>query len=192
MTRWLDAEEQSAWRSFIAVTRRFPELLNRVLQAKHGLTMTDYEILVQLSEAPERRMRMSDLAAVALLSRSRLSHQFTRMERAGLVAREECPGDRRGAYAVLTEVGWDTLVTAAPTHVESVRRYLLDAMPRAEFLHLGGVMQGVYEGFDTEAQAASSEACDAAVEACDAGDEPAVADGCGASEPLGGCPSGPE
>ena len=76
---------------------------------QHGLSGTDYGVLVCLSEAPERRLRMSELAQATLLEKSRLSHQITRMERAGLVRRESCPGDRRGQFAVLTEQGWDTI-----------------------------------------------------------------------------------
>ena len=91
-----------------------------------GLTINDYEILVNLSEAEDRRMRMSDLAAGTLQSKSRLSHQITRMENAGLVRRENCESDRRGLYAVLTEEGWDTMRKVAPHHVASVRKHFID------------------------------------------------------------------
>jgi DNA-binding MarR family transcriptional regulator len=99
--------------------------------------MADYEILVRLSEAPDRRMRMSDLASTTLSSRSRLSHQIDRMVRAGLVEREACVADRRGAFAVLTDHGWETLVAAAPDHVESVRQHLIDPLTPQEFAGLG-------------------------------------------------------
>ncbi|WP_331281578.1 MarR family winged helix-turn-helix transcriptional regulator, partial [Saccharothrix sp. NRRL B-16314] len=99
--------------------------LERDLQP-FGLTMNDYEILVNLSESAERRLRMSDLAAATLQSKSRLSHQITRMENAGLVRRENCESDRRGLYAVLTDEGMATMRKVAPHHVESVRKHFID------------------------------------------------------------------
>ncbi len=117
--------------------------LNRDLQEEHGLTMADYEILVRLSEIPDRRMRMSDLAEVTLSSRSRLSHQIDRMEKAGFVERQSCADDRRGAYAALTPHGWSTLVDAAPDHVASVRTHLVDQLTPKEFAALGSACQKV-------------------------------------------------
>jgi DNA-binding MarR family transcriptional regulator len=93
-----------------------------------GLTNNDYEILVNLSESPDRRMRMSDLAAATLQSKSRLSHQVTRMESAGLVRRENCESDRRGLYAVLTDEGVATMRKVAPHHVASVRKHFIDLL----------------------------------------------------------------
>src|SRR5689334_12713990 len=107
-TPWLDAREQRFWRAHLEVSKLLEYQLSRELQV-HDLAINDYEILVVLSEAPERRMRMTDLATATLQSKSRLSHQITRMENAGLVLRQECPGDRRGLYAHLTEQGWDTM-----------------------------------------------------------------------------------
>ena len=123
MTRWLTDDEQRHWRAWLAASLLLNDRLSRDLQEQHGLTIADYEILVHLSEAPDRRLRMSELAEAALSSRSRLSHQIDRMARAGLVDRESCADDRRGAFAVLTQHGWDVLVAAAPDHVESVRRH---------------------------------------------------------------------
>ncbi len=137
MTEWLTAEQQGYWRAYIAATTLLQERLSRELQSAHGLTMADYEILVRLSESPERRLRMSQLADHTLASRSRLSHQVDRLERAGLVAREACESDRRGANAVLTELGWQSLVTAAPTHVAGVREHLVDQLSEREFAALG-------------------------------------------------------
>ena len=107
------------------------------MQADHELTLADYEILVRLSDVPERQLRMSELAQVTLSSRSRLSHQIDRMEKAGLIERHPCPDDRRGYFAVLTEHGWTTLVAAAPDHVASVRRNLVDVLTPEEFAALG-------------------------------------------------------
>lgn len=127
-TRWLSEAEQHAWRTHLDVSRLLTYQLERDLQP-FGLTMNDYEILVNLSEAADQRMRMSDLAATTLQSKSRLSHQITRMERAGLVRRESCASDKRGLFAVLTECGWDTMRKVAPRHVASVRRHFIDLMP---------------------------------------------------------------
>jgi len=143
MTRWLNEDEQRSWRAWLSVSQLLHDRLTRELQAQHGLTMADYEILVRLSEIPERRMRMSDLADVTLSSRSRLSHQIDRMEKAGLVERQHCTDDRRGAFAVLTDLGWETLVATAPDHVESVRTHLVDQLTPQEFAALGAACQKV-------------------------------------------------
>lgn len=126
-TRWLTDPEQRAWRTHLDVSRLLMHQLERDLQP-FGLTMNDYEILVNLSESDEHRMRMSDLAAATLQSKSRLSHQITRMERAELVRREHCDSDKRGLYAVLTEHGWETMRRVAPHHVASVRRHFVDLL----------------------------------------------------------------
>ena len=137
MTRWLTEEEQRLWRGWLAASMLLPERLNRDLQEQHDLTGTDYQVLVELSESPERRMRMSTLAERTQLSRSRLSHQIDRMTRAGLVTRQECAQDGRGMFAVLTEQGWETIVAAAPDHVESVRRHLVDRLTPEQFAAFG-------------------------------------------------------
>lgn len=136
-TRWLSDEEQRAWRTHLDVSRLLTYQLERDLQP-FGLTMNDYEILVNLSESEEHRMRMSDLASATLQSKSRLSHQITRMENAGLVRRENCESDRRGLYAVLTEHGWDTMRKVAPHHVESVRKHFIDLLAPADLEALHG------------------------------------------------------
>ena len=137
MTKWLNKEQQKDWRSWIAASTLLPYQLSKELQLKHGMTITDYEILVHLSESPDRCMRMSELADRVLLSRSRLTHQIDRMERAGLIARASCPGDKRGQLATMTEVGWQKLVTAAPDHVTNVRKHMVDILTPAEFDQLG-------------------------------------------------------
>lgn len=137
MTNWLSRDQQDAWRAWLDATLQLNDRLSRDLQEAHGLTLADYEILVHLSESHDRRMRMSELADKVLSSRSRLSHQVDRMERAGLVSREHCVDDRRGSFAVLTDHGWDALVKAAPDHVASVRRHLVDVLDAQEFAALG-------------------------------------------------------
>ncbi|MER8001572.1 MULTISPECIES: MarR family winged helix-turn-helix transcriptional regulator [unclassified Streptomyces] len=126
-TRWLSDAEQCAWRTHLDVNKLLTHQLEKDLQP-FGLTMNDYEILVNLSESAERRMRMSDLAATTLQSKSRLSHQITRMETAGLVRRENCESDRRGLYAVLTDQGMETMQKVAPHHVESVRKHFISLL----------------------------------------------------------------
>ena len=135
--QWLTAAEQVSWRSWLSAVTLLSDRLNRDLLAQHGLSGMDYEILVRLSESPDRRIRMSDLADLTLASRSRLSHQIDRMEQAGLVERESCQDDRRGSFAVLTDVGWECLVRAAPDHVRSVRAHLVDVLTPEEFSALG-------------------------------------------------------
>ncbi|WP_441250217.1 MarR family winged helix-turn-helix transcriptional regulator [Kitasatospora sp. McL0602] len=130
-TPWLTAKEQQFWRAHLEVSKLLDYQLGRELQP-HCLASNDYEILVVLSEAPDRRMRMTDLATATLQSKSRLSHQITRMETAGLVLRQECPGDRRGLFAHLTEHGWQTMQKVAPDHVRSVREHFVDRLTPAQ------------------------------------------------------------
>lgn len=153
MTEWLSADEQRSWRAWLAASMLLQDRLTRDLQSQHGLTMADYEILVRLSEVPERRMRMSELAEVTLSSRSRLSHQIDRMEKAGFVERQLCEDDRRGAFAVLAEKGWTTLVEAAPDHVASVRTNLVDQLSPKEFAALGAACQKVSDHLAQSPQA---------------------------------------
>ena len=122
---WLNPAEMKAWRSYIIASRRLLEALDNDLDG-HDLSMPDYEILAQLSDAPDRRLRMSELAAITLLSRSRLSHRMKVMEKAGWVKREACPSDKRGYFAVMTPKGWKAIVAAAPDHVASVRSRFLE------------------------------------------------------------------
>ena len=143
MTRWLTKEQQAHWRSWLAASTVLREQLSRELQDLHGLTMTDYEIMVRLSERETNAIRMSDLAALTLLSRSRLSHQIDRMESAGLVSREVCPDDRRGQLAILTAAGMKALKTAAPDHVEGVRKHFVDVLTDAEYKALGSAAKKI-------------------------------------------------
>ncbi|HEY0718048.1 MAG TPA: MarR family transcriptional regulator [Streptosporangiaceae bacterium] len=124
---WLTPDEQDAWRAYLATSKLLLRQLDRDLHP-FGLSGNDYEILVVLSEAPDHRLRMTDLADATAQSRSRLSHQVTRMEAAGLVRRDSCPGDKRGLFAVLTETGMATIERVAPHHVENVRRHFIDLL----------------------------------------------------------------
>jgi DNA-binding MarR family transcriptional regulator len=127
-TRWLDEEEQRTWRSYLTSCRLLFDRIERQLQQDAGLPHAYYEILVRLSEAPGRTMRMSQLATSAMSSRSRLSHAVARLEESGLVRRRPCPDDRRGALAELTEEGLAHLEATAPGHVEAVRGAMFDAL----------------------------------------------------------------
>jgi DNA-binding MarR family transcriptional regulator len=129
--RWLTPQEQRAWRAHLSAHRLLFYQLDRELQGT-GLSLNDYEILVNLSESPEHRMRMSELADSMIQSRSRLSHQISRMEAAGLVTREDCEDDRRGTFAVLTGHGWETIQRVAPGHVAAVRRHFIELMTPAQ------------------------------------------------------------
>lgn len=150
MTRWLTPEEQRLWRGWIAASMLLPSRLNRDLQEQHGLTGTDYQILVELSESPDHRMRMSTLAERTQLSRSRLSHQIDRMAKADLVTRELCQQDGRGMFAVLSDHGWDTIRSAAPDHVQSVRRHLIDRLTPEQFAAFGEACITVADALQSE------------------------------------------
>ncbi|GAA2188024.1 MarR family transcriptional regulator [Micromonospora lupini] len=145
MTRWLDPDEQRTWRAYLAASRALMDTLDRELQRDAGMPHAYYEILVRLSETPGRQLRMSDLAEAAGSSRSRLSHAVARLEAAGWVRREDCPTDRRGQIAVLTDEGFATLAAAAPGHVEGVRRHLFDALSPAQVDQLRRISETLAE-----------------------------------------------
>ncbi|HEX9765860.1 MAG TPA: MarR family transcriptional regulator [Nitriliruptorales bacterium] len=126
--RWLDERQQRAWRSLAAVMLRLPIELERQLRRDAELTHFEYWVLAMLSETADRTLQLSDLAARASASLSRLSHVVTRLEDKGWLRRERCPGDARATNAVLTEAGWDKVVASAPGHVEEVRRLVFDGL----------------------------------------------------------------
>ena len=126
--RWLDAEEQKAWRAWLYSSLLLQDRLDRELIHETGISHAYYEILVQLSEAPCRALRMSQLAERSLSSRSRLSHAVSRLEERGWVRRQVCEEDGRGQLAVLTDEGFAALEAAAPVHVEGVRQHLFDQL----------------------------------------------------------------
>jgi DNA-binding MarR family transcriptional regulator len=140
--RWLNAEQQRIWRTYLLGSARLHERLDADLRDS-GLDLPEYEILVVLSESEDRRCRMSDLADAVHQSRSRLTHTIARMERADLVRRVSCPTDRRGVWAQLTDEGMELLETVAPSHVAAVRRNLVDAVDRDDFKALGRVFAAV-------------------------------------------------
>ncbi|WP_433513559.1 MarR family winged helix-turn-helix transcriptional regulator [Nonomuraea sp. CA-143628] len=143
MTRWLDDDEQRTWRDFLAATQLVNEALDRQLQREAGMPHTYYMILVALSEAPERSMRMSELANRAQSSQSRLSHAVARLEERGWVRRRPCDSDRRGSFAALTDEGFAALAAAAPGHVEEVRRSLFDVLTPEQLGQLAEICAAV-------------------------------------------------
>jgi DNA-binding MarR family transcriptional regulator len=138
-TRWLDAQEQHAWRSFLRAAAAIDEALDRQLQRDAGMPHAYYQVLAMLSEAPDQTLRMSQLAELTISSASRLSHAVSRLEERGWVRREKHPTDRRGALAVLTDAGWEALRAAAPGHVEAVRRVLFDRLEPGQVAQLGAI-----------------------------------------------------
>ncbi len=142
-TPWLDAQEQHSWRAFLVGTTLLMDRLDRELREQHRMSLPEYEILVRLSEAESGRMRMARLADSVSHSRSRVTHTVSRMEAAGLVARDACLADGRGVEAVLTDHGREALRGAAPTHVAGVRRLLVDLVDEEDFEAVGRVFDAV-------------------------------------------------
>ncbi len=128
MVPWLDDRQQRVWRQLLTVHARLVARLDQELQAGEGLTIGDFEVLVHLSEAPDRQLRMADLAGRLALSPSGLTRRVDGLARAGLVNRRTCPSDKRGSFAVLTDEGFAAVRCAAATHVQGVRRYVIDAL----------------------------------------------------------------
>src|SRR3954453_15141507 len=132
MSQWLTDDEQRAWRGLVQMTSRLDARLNRELQQTSGLSLTDYDVLVLLTEAPDGRRWVFEIAEDLQWEQSRLSHHLARMQRRGLVAREECTTDKRGAFVVLTEAGREAIGKAPPGHVDSVRRLVLHRPSREQ------------------------------------------------------------
>lgn len=143
---WLTADEQRAWRTYLRMSSLLPAQLNRQLQRDSGLTLPEYEVLVQLSEATGRQLRPYQICEALNWEQSRLSHQLTRMQHRGLIGRRECESDGRGAFVVLTETGAQAIRSAAPGHVAAVR-------------------QLIFERLTADQMAAFEQACAAVVEA---------------------------
>jgi DNA-binding MarR family transcriptional regulator len=141
--RWLNRDEQRAWRAFLNANRLLFEAIDQQLQREAEIPHAYYEILVRLSEAPGRRLRMSELAEASKYSRSRLSHAVARLEEQGWIRRDSCPTDRRGQVAVLTDAGFAALESAAPGHVACVRRALFDALTPDQVRQLGEISDAI-------------------------------------------------
>lgn len=141
--RWLSQDEQRTWRAYLDTVTVVQDALDAQLQRDAAMPHTYYELLVRLSEAPDRRLRMSELAAATRSSRSRLSHAVSALETRGWVTRESCETDRRGQVAVLTDAGMAVLADAAPGHVGAVREVLFDALSEEQVRALRGIAEAV-------------------------------------------------
>ncbi|MFD5515770.1 MarR family winged helix-turn-helix transcriptional regulator [Streptomyces sp. NPDC127066] len=144
--RWLTDEEQRIWRAYMHATTLLEDHLDRQLQRDAGMPHIYYGLLVQLGEAPQRRLRMTELAMNAKITRSRLSHAVARLEKNGWVRREDCPSDKRGQFAVLTDEGYEVLRRTAPGHVTAVRQALFDRLGPDQRKALGEAMRIIAEG----------------------------------------------
>ncbi len=147
---WLTAEEQHAWRNFVRLHERLIGRLAHLLQADSRLAAPDFAVLVHLTDVPEGRRRYQDLARALEWEKSRMSHHITRMIGRGLVVREDCPEDGRGAFAVITEKGREAIEAAAPLHVRAVRSLFLDHVTAAELRTLAEVSVRVVEKLDED------------------------------------------
>jgi DNA-binding MarR family transcriptional regulator len=162
---WLSDDEQEVWRAYLRANQLLHARLNRQLQRDTGFSEADYAVLVHLSEAPDDRMRGYELAAVIQWEKSRLSHHLTRMEKRGLVRREECPTDGRGAFIALTEEGRRRIEAAAPLHVSEVRRLFFDALSADQTTELGEICGVLVEALEAGAPDLCTEA-DGAADEC--------------------------
>lgn len=143
--RWLDELEMEAWLGLLTTHSALMAALDSELRAAHGLSLPEYEVLTFLSDAPDRRLRMSELAQRLRLSPSGLTRRIDGMVRAGFVRRETCDDDRRGSFAVLTDAGLSVLQKSAPDHVSGVRRHFLDRLSRRQLEQLAGVLRALQE-----------------------------------------------
>lgn len=153
--KWLSAEQQQAWRHYLRASRQLELALDRDL-LMHGMSLAEYELLSMLSEAPEKRLRMSELAERVVQSRSRITHTASRLENRGWVERQPAPGDKRGVVLVLTDGGMEALLDAAPVHVDGVRKYFIDAMPARQLTSVGKGMKRIHERVDADMAAVPS------------------------------------
>ncbi|WP_103504327.1 MULTISPECIES: MarR family winged helix-turn-helix transcriptional regulator [Streptomyces] len=148
--RWLDPEQKVAWDSFIRMQEKLIGRLSRKVQSDSGMSAADFIVLASLTESDEGRMRLLDLAKRVEWEKSRMSHQVARMAKRGLVAREECPDDGRGAFILATPAGYRAIEEAAPIHVEHVRRLFVDALTPEELDTLGRISARVLTHMETQ------------------------------------------
>lgn len=154
-----------AWRALLGAQHRLQRVLDLELQAAHGTSLPDHEVLIVLSEQPDGACRMADLADLLALSRSGLTRRVDRMVDAGLVARERCPSDRRGIHARITAAGRQALERATPAHVASVRRHFVDTLEPAELAVLADALEKVAPGAPCSGLVSSSGTCGQPIEA---------------------------
>jgi DNA-binding MarR family transcriptional regulator len=155
-TRWLSADEQLAWRTFLTACQTLFGAIDGQLGRDSDIPHGYYEILVRLSEAPDHALRMTQLAEASTSSKSRLSHAVARMEARGWVRRTDCPTDRRGQVCQLTDEGMAALAAAAPGHVGQVRRSLIDQLTPEQVDQLRAISQAIVDGADGDRPAGSA------------------------------------
>jgi DNA-binding MarR family transcriptional regulator len=148
--RWLSAQEERVWRRWLTLNARLSATLHKELQDDAGLSMPDFEVLVHLTDSPQGRIRVTDLARVLQWERSRVSHHVTRMERRRLVQRVECAEDGRGAFIVITPRGRAAIEQAAPGHVNAVRRLVFDALSDEEVNAFATIIEKALTQLDNE------------------------------------------
>ena len=150
--RWLTAEQERLWRRWLTLNAQLSATLHKELHDDAGLSMPDYEVLVHLTDNPEGRIRVTDLARLLQWERSRLSHHVTRMERRRLVQRVECAEDGRGAFIVITPQGRSAIEQAAPHHVNTVRRLIFDALTPDEVDAFATIVDKALTHLDNQAE----------------------------------------
>ncbi|HEV7978376.1 MarR family winged helix-turn-helix transcriptional regulator [Amycolatopsis sp.] len=148
--RWLDETQQRAWRKYMSMQAQLNARLNRQLQADSKLSLSDFEVLVQLTDNPSHKVRMFEVAQALQWEKSRLSHHLVRMQKRGLVAREECPSDARGAFIVLTPEGRTAIEEAAPQHVDTVRRLFFEGMTEEQISTLATMSEAILKRLAAE------------------------------------------
>lgn len=149
-TQWLDQTEREAWLRLIAVVELLPGVLDTQLRSSSGVTHFEYLVLAMLSESPERTLRMTGLAQRTNATLPRLSHVVRRLEDRALVERFPCPEDGRATNARLTGAGWDQVVAAAPGHVDTVRRHVLDPLSREQLAQLKEIGDALLSRLDPD------------------------------------------
>lgn len=149
-TRWLDEDEMAAWLRLVAVVELLPGVLDSQLRAESDLTHYEYFVLAMLSQAPERTLRMTALGQRTNATLPRLSHVVSRLEGRGLLERFPCPEDRRATNVRLTPAGWDVVVAAAPGHVATVRRSVIDALTPTQVTQLRRIGDALLSRLDTD------------------------------------------
>jgi DNA-binding MarR family transcriptional regulator len=150
--QWLTADEQRTWRAYMRAGTLLTARLNRQLQEESGLSLPEYEVLVQLSEAPDGTLRPFQLGMALDWEQSRLSHLVSRMTRRGFITRQGCPGDRRGTLIVLTRWGREAIESAAPGHVAAVRRLVFDQMDGAQAAAFGQAFEAILAALEDDAR----------------------------------------
>ncbi|MFT2015499.1 MarR family winged helix-turn-helix transcriptional regulator [Streptomyces sp. 796.1] len=148
--RWLTDEEQQTWQAYMHASTLLEDHLDRQLQRDAGMPHTYYVLLVLLERAPRRQMRMTELARSAKITRSRLSHAVSRLEKHGWVQREDCASDKRGQNAVLTDEGYKVLSQSAPGHVDAVRNAIFDRLSDEQVRQLGEICRVIANGLQPE------------------------------------------